>query len=79
MIVYGGERVFAGGADIAVMAEAGYAESQVVSWYIYLVPSATPKPVVARLNAEFAKALADPEVIARSSNAASGASDPVPP
>ncbi len=51
--------------DLPTMAEAGYAESQVVSWYTYLVPSATPRAVVARLNAEFAKALADPEVIAR--------------
>lgn len=51
--------------QIPTMAEAGYPESQVVSWYTYLVPAATPKPVVARLNAEFAKALADPEVIAR--------------
>jgi tripartite-type tricarboxylate transporter receptor subunit TctC len=51
--------------DVPTMAEAGYAESQVVSWYAYLVPAATPRPVVARLNAEFAKALADPEVIAR--------------
>jgi tripartite-type tricarboxylate transporter receptor subunit TctC len=51
--------------EIPTMAEAGYADSQVVSWYAYLVPAATPKAVVARLNAEFAKALADPEVIAR--------------
>ena len=51
--------------DMPTMAEAGYAESQVVSWYAYLVPAATPKAVIARLNAEFAKALADPEVIAR--------------
>jgi tripartite-type tricarboxylate transporter receptor subunit TctC len=51
--------------EVPTMAEAGYAESQVVSWYAYLVPAATPKSVVARLNAEFAKALADPEVIAR--------------
>jgi tripartite-type tricarboxylate transporter receptor subunit TctC len=51
--------------QMPTMAEAGYADSQVISWYLYLVPSATPKPVVARLNAEFAKALADPEVIAR--------------
>jgi tripartite-type tricarboxylate transporter receptor subunit TctC len=51
--------------EIPTMAEAGYADSQVVSWYAYLVPAATPKPVVARLNAEFAKLLADPEVIAR--------------
>jgi tripartite-type tricarboxylate transporter receptor subunit TctC len=51
--------------SVPTMAEAGYADSQVVSWYIYLVPAATPRPVVARLNAEFGKALADPEVIAR--------------
>jgi tripartite-type tricarboxylate transporter receptor subunit TctC len=51
--------------EIPTMAEAGYAESQVVSWYAYLVPAATPRPVVARLNAEFARALADAEVIAR--------------
>ena len=51
--------------DVPTMAEAGYADSQVVSWYAFLVPAATPRPVVARLNAEFARALADPEVIAR--------------
>jgi tripartite-type tricarboxylate transporter receptor subunit TctC len=51
--------------QLPTMAEAGYADSQVISWYAYLVPAATPKPVVARLNAEFVKALADPEVIAR--------------
>ena len=51
--------------DVPTMAEAGYAESQVVSWYAYLVPAATPKPAIARLNAEFTKALADPEAIAR--------------
>jgi tripartite-type tricarboxylate transporter receptor subunit TctC len=51
--------------DVPTMAEAGYADSQVISWYAFLVPAATPRPVVARLNAEFAKALADPEVIAR--------------
>jgi tripartite-type tricarboxylate transporter receptor subunit TctC len=51
--------------DVPTMADAGYADSQVISWYAFLVPAATPKPVVARLNAEFAKALADPEVIAR--------------
>ena len=51
--------------EVPTMAEAGYAESQVVSWYAFLVPAATPRPAVARLNAEFSKALADPEVIAR--------------
>lgn len=51
--------------DLPTMAEAGFGDSQVVSWYAYLVPAATPKAVIARLNAEFAKALADPEVVAR--------------
>ncbi|HTP61161.1 MAG TPA: tripartite tricarboxylate transporter substrate binding protein [Burkholderiales bacterium] len=51
--------------EVPTMAEAGYADSQVVSWYAFLVPAATPRPVVTRLNAEFAKALANPEVIAR--------------
>ncbi len=51
--------------EVPTMAEAGHADSQVVSWYAYLVPAATPRSVVARLNAEFGKALADPEVIAR--------------
>lgn len=51
--------------DLPTMAEAGFADSQVVSWYAFLVPAATPKAIVARLNAEFAKALADPEVTAR--------------
>jgi tripartite-type tricarboxylate transporter receptor subunit TctC len=51
--------------QVPTMAEAGYPESQVVSWYAFLAPAATPKPAIARLNAELAKALADPEVIAR--------------
>jgi tripartite-type tricarboxylate transporter receptor subunit TctC len=51
--------------DVPTMAEAGYGESQVISWYAYLVPAATPRTVVTRLNAEFGKVLADPEVIAR--------------
>ena len=51
--------------DVPTMAEAGHAESQVISWYAYLVPAATPKATLARLNAEFGKALADPEIIVR--------------
>jgi tripartite-type tricarboxylate transporter receptor subunit TctC len=51
--------------DVPTMAEVGFADSQVVSWYAVLVPAATPKSVVARLNAEFGKALAAPEVIGR--------------
>jgi len=51
--------------EVPTMAEVGHADSQVISWYAYLVPAATPKAAVARLNAEFTKALVDPEVIAR--------------
>ena len=51
--------------ELPTMAEAGYADSQVISWYAFLAPAATPKPVVARLNAEFARVLADAEVLAR--------------
>jgi tripartite-type tricarboxylate transporter receptor subunit TctC len=51
--------------DLPTMAEAGYADSQVISWYAFLAPAATPRPVIARLNAEFAKALADAEVLGR--------------
>jgi tripartite-type tricarboxylate transporter receptor subunit TctC len=51
--------------DAPTMAEAGFAESQVISWYAFMVAAGTPRAVITRLNAEFAKALADPEVQAR--------------
>jgi tripartite-type tricarboxylate transporter receptor subunit TctC len=51
--------------DAPTMAEAGFADSQVISWYAFMVPTATPRGLVSRLNAEFAKVLADPDVIAR--------------
>ena len=52
VIIYGGERVFAGGADIAVMAEAGYAEmaarSKRLQETMDLI-AAVGKPVVAAI------------------------------
>jgi tripartite-type tricarboxylate transporter receptor subunit TctC len=51
--------------DAPTMAEAGFADSQVISWYAFMVTAATPRPLVNRLNAEFARALADPDVVAR--------------
>jgi tripartite-type tricarboxylate transporter receptor subunit TctC len=51
--------------DVPTMAEAGFAESPVISWYAFVAPAATPKAAVQRLNAEIAKALADPEVVSR--------------
>src|SRR5258705_10453994 len=48
VIVYGGEKVFAGGADITVMAEAGYAEMAVRSARLQeamALIAGLPKPV----------------------------------
>ena len=52
VIIYGGEKVFAGGADITVMAEAGYAEMAVRSTRLQeamALIAALPKPVVAAI------------------------------
>jgi enoyl-CoA hydratase len=52
VIVYGGEKVFAGGADITVMAEAGYAEMAVRSARLQeamALIAGLPKPVVAAI------------------------------
>jgi tripartite-type tricarboxylate transporter receptor subunit TctC len=51
--------------DAPTMAEAGFGDSQVISWYAFMVAAGTPRALIARLNAEFAKALSDPEVLAR--------------
>jgi tripartite-type tricarboxylate transporter receptor subunit TctC len=51
--------------DVPTMAEAGFPESTVVSWYALLAPAGTPRAALARLSVELGKALADPEVVAR--------------
>lgn len=48
--------------DIPTIAEQGLTGFGAASWYGVFVPAKTPKPVVARLNKEFAAALAAPEV-----------------
>jgi len=50
---------------VPTFAEAGFAESVVVSWYMIVAPAATPRPAIERLNLEFTRAMADPEVLAR--------------
>lgn len=47
--------------DIPTLAEAGVPGYEVTSWYAMYVPAATPKPIVAKLNEDIAKALAHPE------------------
>jgi tripartite-type tricarboxylate transporter receptor subunit TctC len=48
---------------VPTMAEAGYPQLDSGAWIGLLAPSGTPAPVIARLNAEIAKALKDPELI----------------
>jgi tripartite-type tricarboxylate transporter receptor subunit TctC len=44
------------------MGEAGLAGYDVYVWYGLLAPAGTPKPVIARLNAEVVAALNNPEM-----------------
>jgi tripartite-type tricarboxylate transporter receptor subunit TctC len=48
--------------NVPTLAEAGFPEANVVPWYGYVVNSATPKPVVARINSAINAALESPEV-----------------
>jgi len=52
-------------SSIPTMAEAGQPGVEVVEWFGILVPAATPKPVIARLNEEIVKAVRSPEVNGR--------------
>jgi tripartite-type tricarboxylate transporter receptor subunit TctC len=47
------------------MGEAGLPNLVAYSWYGVSVPAATPEPVVARLEAAIARAVADPTIRAR--------------
>ncbi|HEX2824972.1 MAG TPA: tripartite tricarboxylate transporter substrate-binding protein [Burkholderiales bacterium] len=46
---------------VPTIAESGYPGFEVTSWWGVLVPSATSKDIVARLNAEIAKIMATPD------------------
>lgn len=48
--------------DLPTMAEAGYPTFEAVAWFGVLAPKGTPQPVIARLNDEFGKALAAPDI-----------------
>lgn len=51
--------------NVPTFAEAGYPNFKPQQWTGLFVPSGTPAPVVARITAEFAKALRSPDVMAR--------------
>jgi len=50
--------------EIPTLAETGLPGFEVGGWYAVLAPAATPKEVLTRLNTEFTKALAHPDVSA---------------
>jgi tripartite-type tricarboxylate transporter receptor subunit TctC len=49
--------------DLPTIAESGYPSFESLAWNGVLVPAATPKPVVARLNAEIDAILKQPDVV----------------
>ena len=51
--------------DVPTSREAGYDNFEVTTWYGILAPAGTPKPVVARLNGEFVKMMASPDMRSR--------------
>ena len=54
--------------DVPTINESGYKGFDAVTWFGLLVPTGTPKEVVARINAEFNKALKQPELSKRLSD-----------
>jgi tripartite-type tricarboxylate transporter receptor subunit TctC len=48
--------------DVPTLNEAGLPGFEVTAWFSMFAPSATPKDIINRLNAEFVKALRDPKV-----------------
>ena len=51
--------------DLPTIAESGYPTFDALAWNGVLVPSGTPKPVIARLNAEINAILKQPDVVAK--------------
>jgi tripartite-type tricarboxylate transporter receptor subunit TctC len=49
--------------DVPTVSESGLPGFLFNSWFAILTPAGTPKPIVAKLNAEVLKALADPDVL----------------
>ena len=49
--------------DVPTLIEAGLARERVANWFGLAAPAGTPDAVVKKLNAEFARAAKDPEVI----------------
>ncbi len=48
--------------QVATLRELGYPDTQSDNWYGLLAPARTPRPIIMKLNAAVARALADPEI-----------------
>jgi tripartite-type tricarboxylate transporter receptor subunit TctC len=55
--------------DVPTSTEAGYPAFRMSIWYAMFVPAGTPKEIIAHLYGEAEKALKDPELAQRMSNA----------
>ncbi len=51
--------------NIPSIAQSGYPGFEVLAWNGVMVPAATPKPIITRLNSEINAILADPEIVTR--------------
>lgn len=51
--------------DVPTVAEAGYKDFVAMDWKVLMAPAGTPADIVKRLNAEVAKALTQPELMAK--------------
>jgi tripartite-type tricarboxylate transporter receptor subunit TctC len=51
--------------DVPTVAESGVAGYEAIAWQGLVTPAGTPKPVISRINAEFVKALKQPDVAAK--------------
>jgi tripartite-type tricarboxylate transporter receptor subunit TctC len=50
--------------DVPTIAEQGFSGYEALNWYGFLAPRGTPREIVQRLNKEFVKGLAHPQVVA---------------
>ena len=64
-LVVTGEARNAAVPDVPTFAEAGHPGVTASTYWGVLAPKGTPKEIVARVSAEFAKAMRDPEIVAR--------------
>ncbi|HKU47240.1 MAG TPA: tripartite tricarboxylate transporter substrate binding protein [Burkholderiales bacterium] len=53
---------YAGSPEIPTVAESGLPGFEAVNWYSLLVPAATPKVIIGRLNTEVVKILSQPDI-----------------